>query len=61
MKQTIKEIGISLIFPMMMIAAMYLAKLCEIIFAKVPIEIMIIIVTILIYKIIKTALKLENR
>ena len=49
----IKKLVQILFLPTLIIGAMYLAKLCEIIFAKVPIPVLILGFLIIIYKILK--------
>lgn len=61
MKRKIKEIGTALLLPGAIITAMYIEKLLEIITEKVPIEIITIVVMIVLYKIIKTTLKIEKK
>lgn len=53
MKKIIKEITIITIPFILLIGTMYIAKLFEIIFAKVPVPIMFLMFLIIIYKIIK--------
>ena len=56
MKKFIKELILSTIPFILIFGAMYLAKLCEIIFANVSPVIMFLIFLLIIYKILKEVL-----
>ena len=53
----IKKLVQILFLPTLIIGSMYLAKLCEIIFAKVPIPVLILVFLIIIYKILKEVIQ----
>lgn len=56
MKKFIKELILSTIPFILIFGAMYLAKLCELLFNNVPIPILILGFLIIIYKILKEVL-----